>query len=194
MCAMGLYPGTPYDYSRTARGLVFAAGACPLEEAGRVVAPGPRGAGGPGGEDHDLRRCGGARGPPAGVGHHGGAPRGGHRARPLASRCWATRSSLSRSRESRSPVPALEARGPLATRCQTRLLGCQRFHSPGEAECPHQTGEAAVPASPVCEQLASLRAWNTRASRASWGANAARLEVSCRGFSNVYVSASVPAR
>ena len=37
---MDLYPGVPYEYSRTARGLVFAAGACPLDEAGRVVAPG----------------------------------------------------------------------------------------------------------------------------------------------------------
>ena len=37
---MDLYPGVPYEYTRTARGLVFAAGACPLDEAGRVVAPG----------------------------------------------------------------------------------------------------------------------------------------------------------
>jgi enamine deaminase RidA (YjgF/YER057c/UK114 family) len=39
---MDLYPGVPYEYSRTARGLVFAAGACPLDESGRVVAPGDR--------------------------------------------------------------------------------------------------------------------------------------------------------
>ena len=39
---MSLYPGVPYEYSRTARGLVFAAGACPLDENGRVVAPGDR--------------------------------------------------------------------------------------------------------------------------------------------------------
>jgi enamine deaminase RidA (YjgF/YER057c/UK114 family) len=39
---MNLYPEVPYEYSRTARGLVFAAGACPLDEAGRVVAPGDR--------------------------------------------------------------------------------------------------------------------------------------------------------
>ena len=39
---MSLYPGVPYEYSRTARGLVFAAGACPLDEDGRVVAPGDR--------------------------------------------------------------------------------------------------------------------------------------------------------
>jgi enamine deaminase RidA (YjgF/YER057c/UK114 family) len=37
---MHLYPGTPYDYSATARGLVFTAGACPLDHEGRVVAPG----------------------------------------------------------------------------------------------------------------------------------------------------------
>jgi enamine deaminase RidA (YjgF/YER057c/UK114 family) len=37
---MSLYPGTPYDYSATARGLVFTAGACPLDKEGRVVAPG----------------------------------------------------------------------------------------------------------------------------------------------------------
>jgi len=37
---MALYPGTPYDYSAEAHGLVFTAGACPLDEHGRVVAPG----------------------------------------------------------------------------------------------------------------------------------------------------------
>jgi enamine deaminase RidA (YjgF/YER057c/UK114 family) len=37
---MTLYPGAPYDYSAMARGLVFTAGACPLDEEGRVVAPG----------------------------------------------------------------------------------------------------------------------------------------------------------
>jgi enamine deaminase RidA (YjgF/YER057c/UK114 family) len=37
---MTLYPGAPYDYSATARGLVFTAGACPLDAHGRVVAPG----------------------------------------------------------------------------------------------------------------------------------------------------------
>jgi enamine deaminase RidA (YjgF/YER057c/UK114 family) len=36
----GLYPGTPYEYSSTANGLVFTAGACPLDEEGHVVAPG----------------------------------------------------------------------------------------------------------------------------------------------------------
>jgi enamine deaminase RidA (YjgF/YER057c/UK114 family) len=35
-----LYPGTPYDYSAAARGLVFTAGACPLDQEGRIVAPG----------------------------------------------------------------------------------------------------------------------------------------------------------
>jgi enamine deaminase RidA (YjgF/YER057c/UK114 family) len=33
-------PGTPYEYSATARGLIFTAGACPLDQTGLVVAPG----------------------------------------------------------------------------------------------------------------------------------------------------------
>jgi enamine deaminase RidA (YjgF/YER057c/UK114 family) len=37
---MSLYPGTPYEYSATASGLVFTAGACPLDAEGRVVEPG----------------------------------------------------------------------------------------------------------------------------------------------------------
>jgi enamine deaminase RidA (YjgF/YER057c/UK114 family) len=37
---MSLYPGVPYDYTATAGGLVFTAGACPLDESGTVVAPG----------------------------------------------------------------------------------------------------------------------------------------------------------
>ena len=39
---MSLYPDTPYDYSVAAGGLIFTAGACPLDEEGRVVAPGDR--------------------------------------------------------------------------------------------------------------------------------------------------------
>jgi enamine deaminase RidA (YjgF/YER057c/UK114 family) len=37
-----LYPGAPYHYATIARsgGLVFAAGACPLDASGRVVGPG----------------------------------------------------------------------------------------------------------------------------------------------------------
>jgi enamine deaminase RidA (YjgF/YER057c/UK114 family) len=35
-----LYPGTPYDYSSEANGIVFFAGACPLDEEGIVAAPG----------------------------------------------------------------------------------------------------------------------------------------------------------
>jgi enamine deaminase RidA (YjgF/YER057c/UK114 family) len=35
-----LYPGVPYEYTATADGLVFTAGACPLDEDGTVVAPG----------------------------------------------------------------------------------------------------------------------------------------------------------
>jgi enamine deaminase RidA (YjgF/YER057c/UK114 family) len=35
-----LYPGVPYEYTATADGLVFTAGACPLDAEGRVVAPG----------------------------------------------------------------------------------------------------------------------------------------------------------
>jgi enamine deaminase RidA (YjgF/YER057c/UK114 family) len=38
--AQELYPGVPYEYSSSASGLVFVAGACPLDEEGRVVAPG----------------------------------------------------------------------------------------------------------------------------------------------------------
>ena len=37
-----LWSGAPYEYSRAAHGLVFAAGACPLDEDGNVVAPGDR--------------------------------------------------------------------------------------------------------------------------------------------------------
>jgi enamine deaminase RidA (YjgF/YER057c/UK114 family) len=39
---MRLYSGVPYEYTATAGGLVFTAGACPLDEEGRVVAPGDR--------------------------------------------------------------------------------------------------------------------------------------------------------
>jgi enamine deaminase RidA (YjgF/YER057c/UK114 family) len=35
-----LWCGAPYEYSRIGRGLVFAAGACPLDASGNVVAPG----------------------------------------------------------------------------------------------------------------------------------------------------------
>jgi enamine deaminase RidA (YjgF/YER057c/UK114 family) len=37
---MPLYPGVPYEYTSTAGGLVFTAGACPLDAEGRTVAPG----------------------------------------------------------------------------------------------------------------------------------------------------------
>jgi enamine deaminase RidA (YjgF/YER057c/UK114 family) len=37
---MPLWGGAPYEYTATAGGFVFAAGACPLDEDGRVVAPG----------------------------------------------------------------------------------------------------------------------------------------------------------
>jgi enamine deaminase RidA (YjgF/YER057c/UK114 family) len=37
---MTLYSGAPYNYSAVAQGLVFTAGACPLDEHGTVVAPG----------------------------------------------------------------------------------------------------------------------------------------------------------
>jgi enamine deaminase RidA (YjgF/YER057c/UK114 family) len=39
---MQLWHGAPYEYSRIGSGLVFAAGACPLDEHGEVVAPGDR--------------------------------------------------------------------------------------------------------------------------------------------------------
>ena len=37
---MSLYPDTPYEYSAIANGLIFTAGACPLDEEGLVVAAG----------------------------------------------------------------------------------------------------------------------------------------------------------
>jgi enamine deaminase RidA (YjgF/YER057c/UK114 family) len=37
---MTLYPDVPYEYTATAQGIVFAAGACPLDLEGRIVAPG----------------------------------------------------------------------------------------------------------------------------------------------------------
>jgi enamine deaminase RidA (YjgF/YER057c/UK114 family) len=37
---MGLWRGAAYEYSRSRAGLVFTAGACPLDTAGQVVAPG----------------------------------------------------------------------------------------------------------------------------------------------------------
>jgi enamine deaminase RidA (YjgF/YER057c/UK114 family) len=37
-----LYPGAPYEYGRGASGLVFTAGACPLDAEGRTVSPGDR--------------------------------------------------------------------------------------------------------------------------------------------------------
>jgi enamine deaminase RidA (YjgF/YER057c/UK114 family) len=39
---MSLYPDPPYEYSAESHCLIFTAGACPLDEAGRVVAPGDR--------------------------------------------------------------------------------------------------------------------------------------------------------
>src|SRR5437899_9016445 len=42
--AVSLWRGAPYEYSRTANGLVFTAGACPLDAEGNVVAPGDRAA------------------------------------------------------------------------------------------------------------------------------------------------------
>jgi enamine deaminase RidA (YjgF/YER057c/UK114 family) len=39
---MSLWSGVPYEYSRVANGFVFAAGACPIDSAGNVVAPGDR--------------------------------------------------------------------------------------------------------------------------------------------------------
>jgi enamine deaminase RidA (YjgF/YER057c/UK114 family) len=37
---MSLHPGVPYEYTTTAKGLVFTAGACPLDGEGRIVGPG----------------------------------------------------------------------------------------------------------------------------------------------------------
>src|SRR5215467_12284944 len=39
---MALFDGVPYEYMSTANGLVFTAGACPLDADGRTVAPGDR--------------------------------------------------------------------------------------------------------------------------------------------------------
>ena len=39
---MSLWRGAPYEYSRAANGVVFTAGACPLDADGNVVAPGDR--------------------------------------------------------------------------------------------------------------------------------------------------------
>jgi enamine deaminase RidA (YjgF/YER057c/UK114 family) len=39
---VSLWRGVPYEYSRTGSGLVFTAGACPLDGEGNVVAPGDR--------------------------------------------------------------------------------------------------------------------------------------------------------
>jgi enamine deaminase RidA (YjgF/YER057c/UK114 family) len=36
---MSLWTGAPYEYSRAAEGLLFTAGACPLDDEGAVVAP-----------------------------------------------------------------------------------------------------------------------------------------------------------
>ena len=37
---MTLWDGAPYEYSRSAHGLVFTAGACPLDGSGEIVSPG----------------------------------------------------------------------------------------------------------------------------------------------------------
>ena len=37
---MNLYTGAAYEYASSTNGLVFTAGACPLDEDGAVVAPG----------------------------------------------------------------------------------------------------------------------------------------------------------
>ena len=37
---MSLYPDVPYEYAASAAGLLFTAGACPLDEEGNVVAGG----------------------------------------------------------------------------------------------------------------------------------------------------------
>jgi enamine deaminase RidA (YjgF/YER057c/UK114 family) len=37
---MSLYRGVPYEYAASASGLVFTAGACPLDDDGLIVAPG----------------------------------------------------------------------------------------------------------------------------------------------------------
>jgi enamine deaminase RidA (YjgF/YER057c/UK114 family) len=39
---MSLYPDPPYEYSAAAHGMIFTAGACPLDDPGRVAEPGDR--------------------------------------------------------------------------------------------------------------------------------------------------------
>jgi enamine deaminase RidA (YjgF/YER057c/UK114 family) len=61
---MALYPGVPYEYAASAHGLVFAAGACPLDDEGRVVAPG----------DHEAHAAQAAENLVAALARHGASP------------------------------------------------------------------------------------------------------------------------
>lgn len=61
---MSLYPGAPYEYGASAHGLVFTAGACPLDEEGRVVAPG----------DHEGQAARAAENLLAALAEHGASP------------------------------------------------------------------------------------------------------------------------
>ena len=59
-----LYPGAPYEYAASAHGLVFTAGACPLDDEGRVVAPG----------DHEAQAARAVENLVAALEQHGASP------------------------------------------------------------------------------------------------------------------------
>jgi enamine deaminase RidA (YjgF/YER057c/UK114 family) len=61
---MALYSGVPYEYAASAHGLVFTAGACPLDAEGRVVAPG----------DHEAQAARAVENLVAALAEHGASP------------------------------------------------------------------------------------------------------------------------
>lgn len=136
---ISLYPGTPYDYSATARGHVSTPGACSLDREGRVVAPG----------DHELQAVRAVQNLLAALAAHAIGPESvvkntvfvvaqvradlvrvwesswhvsdERRASSLASRFWATPTSSSRSRQLRSSKRTLSPVDGLAVcvRCES---------------------------------------------------------------------------
>jgi enamine deaminase RidA (YjgF/YER057c/UK114 family) len=61
---MTLYPGVPYEYAASAHGLLFTAGACPLDDEGRIVAPG----------DHEAQAARAVENLVAALARHGASP------------------------------------------------------------------------------------------------------------------------
>jgi enamine deaminase RidA (YjgF/YER057c/UK114 family) len=61
---VSLYAGVPYEYGASAHGLVFTAGACPLDEDGLVVAPG----------DHEAQAARAVENLVAALAAHGASP------------------------------------------------------------------------------------------------------------------------